>query len=75
MFMENSKNYILSISQKIKQYRREQYLSQKQLGEILGLSAQAISKWENETAYPDLFVLPKLAELLGCQVDDFFRVP
>jgi len=73
--MVNSAKYILSISQKIKQYRREQYLSQKQLGELLGVSAQAISKWENETSYPDLFVLPELAELLGCQVDDFFRVP
>ena len=39
---------------------------------MLGVSAQAISKWEREECYPDITFLPELAALLLCRVDDFF---
>ena len=60
------------VSQKIKSFRRERRLTQEQFATSLGLSPQAISKWEREECYPDITFLPTLAETLGCTVDDFF---
>ena len=60
------------VSQKIKTFRYENRLTQEQFATSLGLSPQAISKWEREECYPDITFLPILAETLGCTVDDFF---
>lgn len=60
------------VSQKIKEYRREHRVTQEELGKILGVSAQAISKWEREECYPDITFLPDIASLLLCSVNDFF---
>ena len=60
------------VSQKIKSFRYENRLTQEQFATSLGLSPQAISKWEREECYPDITVLPILAETLGCTVNDFF---
>ena len=60
------------VSEKIREYRREHRLTQEELGRILGVSAQAISKWEREECYPDITFLPELAAMLLCRVDDFF---
>ena len=64
--------YKISISEKIKDYRRKNYLSQEAFGRLVGVSAQAVSKWEKEICYPDITVLPDLADIIGCQIDDFF---
>ena len=61
------------ISQKIREYRREHGLTQEEFGKLLGVSAQAVSKWERQTCYPDITFLPDLASLLGCSVNDFFQ--
>ena len=61
------------IAKKIKEYRTEHGLSQAEFGKLLGVTAQAVCKWENEICYPDIVLLPSLAELLHCQIDDFFR--
>ena len=61
------------ISKKIKEYRTAHGLSQGEFGKILGVSAQAVCKWENELCYPDIVLLPSLAELLDCRIDDFFQ--
>ena len=60
------------VSQKVKTFRRENRLTQEQFAIGLGVSAQAISKWEREECYPDITFLPTLAEVLGCTVNDFF---
>ena len=60
------------VSQKVKSFRRENRLTQEQFAIGLGVSAQAISKWEREECYPDITFLPTLAEVLGCTVNDFF---
>ena len=62
----------VSISDKIKEYRKKNYLSQESFGKKIGVSAQAVSKWEKEICYPDLTLLPQLAEIIGCQINDFF---
>lgn len=60
------------IHDKIRAYRKSNALTQAAFGEMIGVSAQAISKWERGECYPDITLLPPLAALLGCSVNDFF---
>ena len=63
----------ITIAQRIKEYRRKNYITQKQLSKLLGISPQAISKWEREQGYPDITLLPVISKLLGCSINDFFE--
>ena len=49
--------------------RKELGFTQNQLAKMLNISFQAVSKWENNTAYPDIEMLPKLAAALHTTVD------
>ncbi|MBP3667818.1 MAG: helix-turn-helix transcriptional regulator [Clostridia bacterium] len=60
----------LRIAENIKRLRQESRLTQVQLAERLGVSYQAISRWENETTYPDIELLPAIAALFGVTVDE-----
>ena len=51
----------LLIGKKIKQMRRERDLTQEELAAHLGISFQSISKWERGDGYPDITMLPALA--------------
>ncbi|MBQ3184290.1 MAG: helix-turn-helix transcriptional regulator [Clostridia bacterium] len=62
----------ITISDKIKEYRTAHCLTQEQFGALMGVSPQAISKWEREECYPDITFLPALAQLLHCEINDFF---
>ena len=64
----------ITIADKIKAYRKENNLSLKEFGKLIGVSAQAVYKWEQNTCYPDIIFLPHLAQILGCRVDDFFDI-
>lgn len=55
----------MTIGTNIKRLRVNRGVTQEQLGEALGVSGQAVSKWENESALPDILFLPKLAEYFG----------
>lgn len=70
--MTANENKIL-ISEKIRSYRRENSLSQNDFGKLLGVSAQAVCKWENGICYPDITFLPHLARIIGCPIDEFFE--
>ena len=65
--------YRIKISGKIKEYRKLNKLSQGEFGKKIGVSAQAVFKWEQEICYPDITFLPTLAEILNCKVEDFFE--
>ncbi|MBQ9747086.1 MAG: helix-turn-helix transcriptional regulator [Clostridia bacterium] len=60
------------IPEKVKSYRKEHRLTQGEFGSLLGVSAQAVSKWEKGLCYPDITFLPELAAILGCVIDDLF---
>ena len=62
----------MELGKKIKQLRFKASLTQEQLAESVGVSAQAVSKWENSAAMPDITLLPKLAEIFGVSIDDLF---
>ena len=55
----------LRIAENIRRLRQERGLTQGQLAERLGVSYQAVSRWENETTYPDIELLPAIASLFG----------
>ena len=52
----------LSIGNKIKALRKEHGITQEQLADSIGISFQAVSKWENNIALPDITLVPILAE-------------
>ncbi len=58
-----------TLGKRIAQYRKEQGLTQENLAEKLGVSSQAVSKWENDQTCPDILLLPDLAKLFGISVD------
>ena len=60
------------VSQKIKEFRRKNHLSQTQFAERFGITKQSVSKWEREECYPSITFLPVLAEAMGCEIDEFF---
>ena len=62
----------MDLGKKIKQLRFKAGLTQEQLAEQLGIGPQAVSKWENAVAMPDITTLPLLAEIFGVSIDDLF---
>lgn len=60
----------MTIGKKIAQLRKEKGLTQEELSQMMEVSAQAVSKWENDQTCPDIASLPKLAKVLGVTVDE-----
>lgn len=59
----------LTLGKRIAQHRKKLGLTQDQLAESLGVTAQAVSKWENDQSCPDINMLPKLAQIFGVSID------
>lgn len=59
-----------TLGDRIKYHRKRLGMTQEQLAERMGVSAQAVSKWENNLSCPDISVLPDLAEVFGVSVDE-----
>lgn len=60
----------MTIGKRIAALRREKNLKQDDLAQMLEVSPQAVSKWENDQTCPDISLLPKLAKILGVSVDE-----
>ena len=65
---------MIYFSKNISLLRKRNNLTQEELGTKLGVSAQAISKWENSVSMPDICLLPMIAEALGVSIDELFGV-
>ena len=63
------------LGENIADRRRRAGLTQDELGSRLGVSAQAVSKWERNISCPDIMLLPQLAQTLGVTLDDLFSTP
>lgn len=59
-----------TLGKRIVTNRKRLGLTQDQLAEKLGVTAQAVSKWENDQSCPDISVLPQLAEIFGISTDE-----
>lgn len=57
---------------RIAQYRKDAVMTQEQMAQELGITAQAVSKWENGQSLPDITQLPRLAELFDVSIDALF---
>ena len=69
----NKPAYHIIIGERVKKYRERNGVSQKEFGRLIGVSAQAVYKWERNLCYPDIIFLPYIAKILGCTTDDFFE--
>ena len=58
----------LNIGTQIRYLRREKDITQEEFAEILGVSYQSVSRWENNTCYPDIELLPTIADFFGITV-------
>ena len=67
---------MMSIGNRIAQLRQEKGLTQEALAQQLGVTNQAVSKWESDQCCPDVALLPRLADLFGITLDELFgRAP
>ncbi len=65
----------MNLSKNLNVYRRRAGFTQEALAERLGVSRQAVSKWESDRSRPELESLMSMAELYGCTVDDLLQGP
>lgn len=62
----------MNLNERIYELRREREWTQEQLAQKLGVSYQAVSKWENAQACPDISLLPAIADLFEVSIDSLF---
>ena len=62
-----------TIGKRISEYRKKKNLKQDELAEMLGVSPQAVSKWENDLSCPDISLLPELSRILGVSIDEIVQ--
>lgn len=64
----------LSVGTNIRALRRKHHITQEQLADKLGVSYQSVSRWENDTCYPDMELLPVLARIFSVSIDRLLGV-
>lgn len=62
------------INERLKLLRRQKKITQEQMAELVGVSPQAVSRWECGVTCPDIASLPRIAEILGISVDELLGV-
>ena len=61
---------MVSLSERLKTMRKTKDMTQEQLAEYMGVSPQAVSRWETSATSPDISALPQLADLFGISIDE-----
>lgn len=62
----------MTMGEKIKALRKRKGISQEILAQVLGVSCQAVSKWENGNTMPDIGLIPAIAAYFGVSTDELF---
>ena len=60
----------IKVGKKIKLLRKKNDVTQDKLAAYLGVTPQAVSRWESETCYPDIESLPAIADFFGVSMDE-----
>ena len=61
---------MIKLGENIKKYRHRKKMTQSQLASVFDVSEQAVSRWENGNTYPDITLLPALADYFGITIDE-----
>lgn len=64
----------LNIGKTIKSLRKEREITQEEFAEVLGVSCQSVSRWENDSCYPDIEMIPTIAAFFGISVDHLMGI-
>ena len=59
----------MTLGQRLAFYRKKSCLTQQQLGKMINVSAQAVSKWENDQAEPDVATICRLSQIYQISTD------
>lgn len=62
----------MTLGNKISECRKNKGMTQDALAQLLGVTNQAVSKWESDQSCPDVMLLPKLADIFGITMDELF---
>ena len=63
---------MIKLGENIKSLRKQKNISQEVLANYLGVSFQAVSKWENGNTMPDVTMIPAIASFFGVSTDELF---
>ena len=64
----------LNIGETIRRLRKEKDITQEEFAEVLGVSCQSVSRWENNSCYPDIELIPVISAFLGISTDKLMGV-
>ena len=64
----------LNIGETIKKLRKEREITQEEFAEVLGVSCQSVSRWENSSCYPDIELIPTIASFFGISTDKLMGI-
>ena len=62
----------LNLGTTIRELRRRDDRTQEELAALLGVTAQAVSRWESGGCYPDMEMIPAIANVFGISIDELF---
>jgi transcriptional regulator with XRE-family HTH domain len=69
-FLDGGNNMNVKIGVKIRALRRKADVTQEKFAEYLGVTPQAVSRWESEAGYPDIEILPAIANFFNVTIDE-----
>ncbi|MBQ5757107.1 MAG: helix-turn-helix domain-containing protein [Clostridia bacterium] len=62
----------IKLGERMRELRRKRGRTQDDLAQALGVTPQAVSRWENGICYPDMELLPSMANFFGVSIDELF---
>lgn len=62
----------LKIGENIKTFRTQKNITQEELATYLGVTPQAVSRWESQNGYPDIEIIPSIADFFSVGTDELF---
>lgn len=67
---QEQKKETVTLGSRIAEARKQKGYTQEEFSQLLDVSPQAVSKWENDLSCPDIMLLPKISELLDISIDE-----